>query len=89
VDAAKVYRTTDAGATWTDLTGNLLALGGVVLRSAAYCDGLAGGSVAVGANGGVFVAPVPTFSTWSRLGTGLPAAPSSKAAVCGLPNDAV
>jgi len=74
IDAGKVFRTTNAGLTWTDVTGNLLALGGVVLRSVAYCGHLNGGSVIVGTNAGVFAAAGPDF-TWSALGAGLPTVP--------------
>jgi photosystem II stability/assembly factor-like uncharacterized protein len=75
IDAGKVFRTTDAGGTWKDVTNNLLALGGVVLRSVAYCEDLNGGSVIVGTNGGVFTAAGPGFNNWRRLGSGLPAVP--------------
>jgi photosystem II stability/assembly factor-like uncharacterized protein len=74
IDAGKVFRTTDAGATWKDVTNNLLALGGVVLRSVAYCEDLNGGSVVVGTNAGVFAAVGPGFN-WSRLGSGIPTVP--------------
>ena len=74
VEAAKVYRTSDAGGSWTDITGGLLALGGAVLHCVTYCPDLDGGSVVVGTNAGVFAAAGPGF-TWSKLGAGLPAAP--------------
>jgi hypothetical protein len=74
VDAGKVFRTRNAGFTWTDVTGNLLALGGVVLRSVAYCGHLNGGSVIVGTNAGVFAAADLDF-TWSALGSDLPTVP--------------
>lgn len=74
IDAGKVFRTTDAGDTWKDVTNNLLALGGVVLRSVAYCEDLNGGSVVVGTNAGVFAAVGPGFN-WSRLGSGIPTVP--------------
>jgi photosystem II stability/assembly factor-like uncharacterized protein len=70
IDAGKVFRTTNAGGAWDDVTGNLLSLGGVVLRSVAYCEKLNGGSVIVGTNAGVFAAD-PGFM-WSRLGSDLP-----------------
>jgi photosystem II stability/assembly factor-like uncharacterized protein len=75
IDAGKVFRTTDAGGIWKDVTSNLLALGGVVLRSVAYCEDLNGGSVVVGTNVGVFAAAGPGFNNWSRLGSGLPTVP--------------
>lgn len=75
IDAGKVFRTTNAGVTWKEVTNNLLALGGVVLRSVAYCEDLNGGSVIVGTNAGVFAAAGPGFNNWSGLGSGLPTVP--------------
>lgn len=74
IDAGAVLQTTNAGVSWTNVTGNLLALGGVVLRSVAYCADLNGGSVVVGTNAGVFTAAAPQF-IWSGLGSGLPTVP--------------
>jgi photosystem II stability/assembly factor-like uncharacterized protein len=74
IDAGTVHRTTNAGLNWTNVTGTLLTLGGVVLRSVAYCADLNGGSVIVGTNSGVFAAAGPT-PTWTVLGSGLPTAP--------------
>jgi photosystem II stability/assembly factor-like uncharacterized protein len=74
IDAVRVFLTTNAGITWNDLTDNLLALGGVVLRSVAYCEDLNGGSVVVGTNAGVFAAAGPGFN-WNGLGLGLPTVP--------------
>jgi hypothetical protein len=74
VSANGVFHTTDAGVNqWTDITGNLWTLGPGVLRSIAYNPTDA--AVVVGADIGVFVAPEPHFSNWSRLGSGLPNAP--------------
>lgn len=74
IDAAHVYRTPDAGVTWADITNGLLALGGAVLHTVAFCPDLDGGSVVVGTNAGVFSASGPGFA-WSRLGSGLPNVP--------------
>jgi hypothetical protein len=76
IDAGAVHLTMNAGFTWATITGNLLTLGGVVLRSVAYCADLDGGSVVVGTNAGVFAAPAAaTGSNWTQLGTGLPTVP--------------
>jgi photosystem II stability/assembly factor-like uncharacterized protein len=75
IDAGRVFHTTDAGVTWTDVTGNLLTLGGIVLRSVAYCADLGMGRVIVGTNAGVFAAAGPAFNSWSVLGSGLPTVP--------------
>jgi photosystem II stability/assembly factor-like uncharacterized protein len=74
IDERKVFRTTNAGGTWDDVTGNLLTLGGVVLRSVTFCEDLNSGSVIVGTNAGVFAATGPGFN-WSGLGSGLPTVP--------------
>lgn len=74
VDATHVYRTPDAGVSWADITNGLLALGGAVLHTVAFCGDLQGGSVVVGTNAGVFTASGPGFA-WTKLGSGLPNVP--------------
>ncbi len=60
-----IFETTDGGATWRDLTGNLPdAPGDAVV--------LAGGKIILGTDVGVFAADLAAPTTWSRLGTGLP-----------------
>jgi len=75
VDVETVFRTTDAGVNWSDITNGLEAAGANVLRSMVYCPGLGPGSLVVGSNSGVFAAEAPGFATWKRLGEGLPLAP--------------
>jgi hypothetical protein len=75
VDPTKVYRTTDAGATWTDITGNLGTLDPGTLWSIAHSTSPQGDSVVVGGDTGVFHAPGPAFTSWGQFGTGLPKAP--------------
>ena len=76
VDATRVFRTTDSGATWTNLTGNLMTLNPGRIRSVAFSTATADGAVVVGADRGVFIARgCSAFSAWQRLGTGLPNAP--------------
>ena len=75
VDTTRIFRTTNSGNQWSDITGNLPALGVTVLRSVAFCADLAGGSVVVGTNSGVFAAAGPAFTQWGPLGAGLPAVP--------------
>jgi hypothetical protein len=75
IDKERVFRTMDAGATWTDLTGNLPAFEPVSLRSIAYAVGADGDEAVVGTNTGVFAASGPSFSEWKRLGSGLPNVP--------------
>jgi hypothetical protein len=75
LDPTHVYRTTDAGSTWTDITGDLLTHAPGALLSIAFSTSNTDGSVVVGANNGVFIARGPTFTTWAVLGSGLPRAP--------------
>jgi hypothetical protein len=76
VDAANVFRTTDAGATWTTLTGNLLTLLPGSLRSVAFGTTTPDGAVFVGTDRGVFFARgCGGFTVWQRLGSGLPFVP--------------
>ncbi len=76
VDSVNVFRTPDAGASWTTLTGNLPTLNPGVLRSITYSTATADGGIVVGANTGVFIARGCTgFTNWSRLGTGMPTVP--------------
>jgi len=75
VDPRNVYQTTNAGSSWTNITGNLLALTPGTLRSIAFITSNPGGSVIVGSDNGVFIAAGPAFTTWATLGTGLPRAP--------------
>ncbi|MCX7421835.1 MAG: hypothetical protein NT013_20120, partial [Planctomycetia bacterium] len=71
-DSNRVYRTTDAGATWTDLTGNLAA---TFIHTIDFVPG-ANPAILIGANQGVFVSLTATPGTWSELGaSALPNAP--------------
>ena len=75
IDASNVYRTGDAGVSWTNITGNLLTLNPGALSSVAMSTSNPDGSVIVGSDKGVFISPGPLFTTWIPLGTGLPRAP--------------
>jgi hypothetical protein len=73
VDASTVYVTQNAGASWTDITGNLPSLGPGQLRSVAHVQNASGEAVAVGTNNGVFAALSSSgFQSWSPMGNGLP-----------------
>jgi hypothetical protein len=75
VDNRSVYEATKTGDKWNEVTGNLQTLAPGSLHSIAYSTGTTAGSIVVGADAGVFEAPGPKFSNWSRVGTGLPRAP--------------
>lgn len=71
--AGQVHRTTDAGATWSNITNNLASLNPGALRSVSYVR--AGPNAAiVGTDRGVFGLILST-TNWDLLGTGLPNAP--------------
>lgn len=72
ITSAGVFYSSDAGANFGDVTGNLPALDYGELRSMAFVPATNPGLV-VGSIRGVFVARASTgYSTWTRLGTGLP-----------------
>ncbi|NOT01686.1 MAG: RTX toxin [Phycisphaerales bacterium] len=73
-DATRVYMTANAGATWTDVTGNLAALTPGTIRSLVFRSGL-NRAVVIGTDTGVFIAPGAAFNSWSRLGDCLPRVP--------------
>jgi hypothetical protein len=72
IDATNVYRTPDAGGTWTNVTGNLAALNPGTILSVAYSNANAAGTLIVGTAASVFSADGPAFNVWSALGVGLP-----------------
>jgi hypothetical protein len=75
IDNGHVYRTTDAGDKWNEVTGNLQALAPGGLHSITYSTSTPAGAVVVGGEAGVFAASGDKFSNWVRVGTGLPNAP--------------
>jgi hypothetical protein len=75
VDTERVYWTTNAGATWDDLTGNLGALKPGELVCIAYSTSNAEGSLIVGGFNGVFIARGPEFNNWAPVAAELPRAP--------------
>jgi hypothetical protein len=75
-NTAAIFRTTDGGATWTNITGNLLTFVPGTLRSLTYVIGKKGEGLVVGTQDGVFFATAAGgFTTWARLGSSLPTVP--------------
>lgn len=71
-----VFRTTDGGATWSNITGNIQSLVPLTLRSVAYVTNPAGDAVIVGTTNGVYYATeAGGFANWRRFGAGLPTVP--------------
>ncbi len=68
-----VFKTTDAGATWTDKTGNLPD----APANSVAMDPVIKDMLYVGTDVGVFVS-TDDGATWAELGTGLPNAPAVK-----------
>ncbi len=75
IDTGTVFRTTDGGANWTDITGNLGDNGNTNFRALEYVPGAINDKLVVGTQDGVFAAVAPHFSCWFELGSGLPNAP--------------
>jgi hypothetical protein len=74
-DAATVYASEDGGASWSDITGNLGALGASDLRSILYIAAPGDDLLVLGSRQGVFVSTAADFSAWGTLGSGLPTVP--------------
>ncbi|MFN2606277.1 MAG: Ig-like domain repeat protein [Acidimicrobiales bacterium] len=71
-DGSKVFRTLDAGATWTDVTGDVGTASPGVLRSLSFIPASGFKLVALGTDTGVFVQKTTNPGGWGRLGTNLP-----------------
>lgn len=72
---ASVFRSTDGGANWTNITGNITAGGAGTFRAITYIPSAEGDRIAVGTNAGVRVSGEGSFGTWFKLGKRLPNAP--------------
>lgn len=70
IDFNSVRFTPDAGATWTNLTGDLTGVGS--FRAVEFFRLFGRDCVAVGTDIGVYASFVDTPGSWARLGTGLP-----------------
>ena len=68
IGAGNVYRSTDAGEHFTDISGNLPA-------APAFTIAIHGGQLVVGTQVGAFVSNDPSGGTWAVLGTGMPIVP--------------
>lgn len=71
IDDNQVFRSTDSGDTWQDVTGNLPSVSGLDFRSIEFVPQAGGDLVAIGTRSGVLTAS-STGNTWSFLGSGLP-----------------
>ena len=74
-DFNSIFRTTNSGAGWSNITGNLQSFGPGTIRSLTYINS-GGDQLVAGTDRGVFAATAASgFSTWAELGTGIPHAP--------------
>ncbi len=72
IDGSAVYRTTDAGTSWTDITGDIAQHAPGTLRSIAFVPGSGFDAVVVGTDRGVFASQTQNLGTWVEFGAGLP-----------------
>jgi hypothetical protein len=76
VDTNQVFMTTDAGVSFTDITGNLLTLsGGAAPRTITFLVGSGLGGIVVGTDRGAFLATSTAYNSWMQYGVGLPNMP--------------
>ncbi len=68
--SSSVYVSTNVGASWTNITGNLTGVGSIHTLEFFKLNGA--DCVAAGTDIGVFCSLTSNLGTWSRLGTGLP-----------------
>lgn len=75
-DSLRVYRTTDTGLTWDEITGNLGSFDFVTLRSMIYVDDNLDDTLVVGTDRGAYASFASSgFSEWVPVIAGLPNAP--------------
>ena len=67
---SSVYHSTDSGATWVNITGDLTGVG--VTRTLEFFKLYGTDCVAVGTDLGVYVSFVDNLGSWQKLGTGFP-----------------
>lgn len=72
ITGTTVHYSTDSGANISNITSNLAALNPGQLRTMAVVSRVSGDLLVVGSDRGAFAANGPTFTSWARLGTGLP-----------------
>jgi hypothetical protein len=73
VTASQVLFSSDAGANFTDVTGNLVSgLNPGTLRAMVFIPTSGSDALVVGTDRGVYFATGPAFNSWAALGTGLP-----------------
>lgn len=78
-DFNTVVRTTDAGDSWDDITGNLFSVGASEFRSLEYVSQFVGANLiealVLGTNTGVYAMTLDAVGTWFQFGSALPDVP--------------
>ena len=75
IDNNQVFESTNAGATWVDVTANLTSVSAADFRSIEYVHGTADDALVVGTSSGVFYANLSGLggaASWSKFGGNLP-----------------
>jgi|GEM_PF-1071891 len=72
ITATTVYLSTDSGAVYSDISGNLSSLSPGNLRSMVLVPRAIGNALVVGTDRGTFISFSPAYNSWQRLGSGLP-----------------
>lgn len=75
IGSASVYQSSDGGASWTNITGDIGADGAGTFRAIAYIPSATVDRLVVGTEAGVLVSFESGFDSWFQLGSGLPNAP--------------
>lgn len=76
LDSTRLFRTTNGGTSWANITGNLFtAAGSTTLRSIEYIPAPTGDILVVGTGKGTFSALAANPTVWAPYGTGLPTVP--------------
>ncbi|TDO29680.1 putative repeat protein (TIGR01451 family) [Kribbella sp. VKM Ac-2527] len=71
-DGTSVFRTDDAGTTWSDITGDLATHDPGSVLSIAFVPGSGFDAVVVGTTRGVFSTQSQNFGRWAEFGAGIP-----------------
>ena len=75
MSSGQVFHTTNTGASWSNITGNLPSLNPGNLRTITFIHGNTRNLVVVGATNGVFASTTAQLGSWQALGSNLPHAP--------------
>jgi hypothetical protein len=75
ISPGQVFHTTNTGASWTNISGNLQSLNPGSLRTITFIHGNTRNLVVIGATNGVFASTTAQLGTWQALGSNLPHAP--------------